>query len=161
MSETATNKASEIERLGNLLRQGLLSEDEFQAAKRQVLQQSIVLPADTNTDIPASTIVAVPKSNANAVTYPGFDSKYGVAKGLSSFLSFIGWACFLLGVIAFLSGLTKSGIDSIAPLALGLIGVVGGLLQVAAAQIMLTMIDTADHARGIFMLLNKNCSATE
>ncbi|MDP1606602.1 MAG: hypothetical protein Q8L93_08195 [Rhodocyclaceae bacterium] len=169
MSEsiTATGKASEIERLGNLLKQGLLSDTEFQVAKQHVLSQ----PADQPTKVEEDVLRdqhTMEKQPAPSPRYldskrqPKIETKYEVAQGLLYILSAVGWLLVLVGIFVFLTGVIQGHeygkwIGGMA----GLATVAIGLLQVAVAQIAVTMIDTADHTREIFRLLSKQHSPAE
>lgn len=85
-------------------------------------------------------------------------SEYPIARGVASFISFIGGLAVLGGIIAVISVFVSSkntyGFSFLALLpAIGTI--VTGLLMVAGAQITRAAVDTADYAREIRDLLKR------
>ncbi|WP_427982725.1 hypothetical protein [Agarivorans sp.] len=88
---------------------------------------------------------------------PSYKSDYRVAKGLSSFISGIGWIICIIGIVIALILLTqntsysRSGaiISSLSGFAVS----IAGLFLVAAGQITRATVDNADHTREIMLIL--------
>lgn len=152
--------SAEIEKLENLLKQGLLSEGEFEAAKQKVLSgtheattqkkssaaatpQKKQIPENTKEQQAVDSTIKLPdwlpdhsEAYATDPSIPAVKTNYGVAKNLAAFLLVVGWISVAAGLIT-----------SVFDLMLGLMLIVGGLLQIAATQIMVAVVDNADHIR--------------
>lgn len=86
-------------------------------------------------------------------------SEYGVARGMCSLFSFIGWALVVIGVvIAFvgLSGGNRYGGVSVAAILPGIGTIVSGFLTVMGAQVTRATVDNADHTREILLAIQNN-----
>lgn len=87
--------------------------------------------------------------------YADYKSKYGTARTVSIFISFLGWVVFVGGLIAAFTGMTGglqgrySGEVSTVALLPGIGMAVAGLFLVAAGQVTRATVDNADHTREI------------
>lgn len=90
-------------------------------------------------------------------------TEYGVARGVSTFISFVGWLFVIAGVLFFVSG-TSSTVPASMFFQVGMgIGLVaGGLLLVMGAQVTKAVVDTADHSREMLTIMRgENPSNTD
>lgn len=85
-------------------------------------------------------------------------SNYKTALAVSQFVEFIGWAVVVVGVIAFLVGLSSASYErgaSFLAIIPGLGLAIAGLFLVMGSQVTRATVDNADHTREILIILNK------
>jgi len=95
-----------------------------------------------------------PSASAAAIASarPEYNSDYGAARGISSFISGVGWVVVVIGVLIALAGAGQGYALAILP-GLGL--AVAGIIVVASGQVTRAAVDNADHTREILTLLKK------
>jgi hypothetical protein len=81
--------------------------------------------------------------------------QFGTAKGVFEFFILVGWLVAALGVVLFVYVLVVSGIDKIVALSCCLI-FVSGIFTVAAGQMGLAQIATAENTAAILAALTEN-----
>lgn len=86
-----------------------------------------------------------------------FHNKYGSAKAISFFISFLGWAGFVGGIIAAIIGINKGNRYDQMPymviLLPGIITAISGLFLVATGQVVRALVDNANHTREILHII--------
>lgn len=89
---------------------------------------------------------------------PEYNSDYGAARGISSFISGVGWLVVIIGIFSALAGTGQGSALAILP-GVGL--AVSGILLVASGQVTRAAVDNADHTREILTLLKKHTASKE
>jgi uncharacterized membrane protein len=94
-----------------------------------------------------------------------YASDYGVAKGVSAFVAFVGWALVAIGVIAALIAVQQAsgarGVNAAVALMAVVPGVISaglGFLLVMGAQVTRAAVDTADYAREILKAVERRAT---
>jgi len=87
------------------------------------------------------------KENTSVINRIDTESKYGTARGFSSFLEILGWLVVVAGGIAAISMQSMAGLLAGAGLA------ITGFMLIMGAQVTKAVVDTADHTREIHILL--------
>lgn len=99
---------------------------------------------------PSASVAAI------ATARPEYNSDYGAARGLSGFISGVGWFVVVIGILTALAGIDEGSVLAILP-GLGL--AVSGIIVVAAGQVTRATVDNADHTREILTLLKKHAAS--
>lgn len=89
-----------------------------------------------------------------------YKSSYKTARGISEFVSFLGWLLFIVGIVIALVGFVggiKSRYGGVSLIAMlpGLGTAVAGLLLVMGGQVTRATVDSADHTREIMNILRE------
>lgn len=103
---------------------------------------------------------SIGRQSDQAVGVENINTEYGVAKGVSSVTSFIGWGLVILGVFVGLSPLMEGsqsrygGISWLAVLP-GVGTAVSGFLLIMGAQVTKATVDTADYTRELLKAMRQ------
>jgi hypothetical protein len=82
---------------------------------------------------------------------PELKTKYGTARGVASFIEFVGWLVVIIGVfVGFLGGSSNAGLVGIL---IGAAVAFSGLMLIASAQVVRATVDTADNTQHMVTLL--------
>lgn len=91
-----------------------------------------------------------------------YRSDYGVARGVSKFIAFVGWLVFGVGLVCagvgiglLLQPLGTQDPLSYSAIGLGIVQAVAGLMMIVGAQLTRATIDNADHTREIMQMLRQ------
>ena len=93
------------------------------------------------------------KSNTSAE----YATKYGTARMIAQFVSFVGWLVVVISVLILFISITEGFRGSLALMRLfpSLAGVVSGLLLVMAGQMTRATVDTADNTGHMLAIIKK------
>lgn len=153
--------------------EGMVPLEEF--AERKKLKPEVVVKmvkdgffvgrlVDGEWYVEASELSSRAGSTAPSVQGPAnrVPTHYGTAKGVSTFLAFVGWLLFAAGIIAALIGFNSFngpyGMVDITTILMTLPGLgfaFSGLLMVASAQVVKATVENADNTREILVLLQE------
>lgn len=89
-----------------------------------------------------------PRSQSNQSQYKE-ESEYTVARVLQKLFIVLGWLLIIIGVLAAIAGMSDTCSNKLAAAIPGLAICFAGIITIAAAQITLAVIDTADNSRRI------------
>lgn len=87
---------------------------------------------------------------------PEYNSDYGAARGISSFISGVGWFVVIIGIFIALAGTGQGSALAILP-GIGL--AVAGIIVVASGQVTRAAVDNADHTREILTILKEHTAS--
>ncbi len=154
----STSAASEIERLVALKEQGLLTDEEFEQAKKLTVATINEQTATPLLHEPYSPPEAEPKideyfeskkrAKQSATQVIGYTNKYSTALMLGSLISGIGWLVVIVGIIGTFIAMGSTGIAGLAVLSVSILGVVA----IASGQLIGAAVDVANNSAGILAL---------
>lgn len=158
MTEATGSVAAQLSRIEDLKCRGLLSDETFRNAQKKILSgQKLVIDEDA---LKVELRVESPQPKEEAITLPRFTSAYRTAGAVSGFVSALGWTQVVVGLVSFviaLGGRESGGFETmthIGQFVIGAVLCVGGMLQVAAAQVIRATVDTADYSREMLAVLH-------
>ena len=96
---------------------------------------------------------------ANTKNRVNYKTDYGVARGVCSLVSFLGWLLVFGGVIVALTaigGSSRYGSVSLIAMLPGLGTAVSGFMMIMGSQVTRATVDNADHTREILATINRD-----
>lgn len=73
--------------------------------------------------------------------------KYASARNIMDFVGIVGWVAFAAGLIVLVMGISKASQTGAIGVGAGISIAIGGLIQVAMAQVSVAILDMADNSR--------------
>lgn len=79
-------------------------------------------------------------------------TKYTAARNVMGFIGIVGWVAFAVGLIVLVMGISNEAQTAAFGVGAGIAVAIGGLIQVAMAQVSVAILDMADNSREALIL---------